>query len=952
MAEPLQQVQENSAAIDAATQSVLTTLAGALNSNSAQAADKLKQVKTDIRSALRANQNQIRAGVSGVLDQLDSALEGRQQLTQELVDRVLAATPQGTNPTNRIEAFADSGVPIVAQMQPRLPPPQPPQLPPPQQPQMPGQWTAWCNPQTKIGYATEAGLPARNAGDLNMGTFPTRDQAVAASVMCFGQQPPAGLWAVFCVPMPAPGQPSLYILPPGQQPKAPTDVSMGTFPTEQDALVWMLAHPNATCVQQHPPPPPPPPPAHPPPAPPPAPPEQPCPPPPPKCGPDRSIERFKREMRKCAEGKIKAAIGNVAWCDELDASLGTVRRIGKALIDALGVSFDAGIEKVAATLITIAKEAGDLPLPLGPAIAFLLQPPLSSALWTLDTFRFVWDSALCAVRAVTCDEPEVTLTLIVVRSALTAFKHVRVGINFAAWTTVDIAIDWDQVETVIDYLIKYSCPYLIPDRGSAMQAFQKNRILEPQYKCWLMMHGHDPTVWEPILESTRPRPSVQERMTFLHRLRPGVAQGAATYTDKDFALDLTHDGYNQEWWERYDAIRYNVYTIREIRQLLDAGVIGLPETVAAFLDMGFDQAKSDILAKMELVLTTRRREAEVEGYTPALLRTLYGQGIFSRDNVTFYMLHLSYTEAQAKRLCDSEDDRNRAAQNRKWATNAESAIGAQLKRGYIMGILLPPDVERTIGSLGGMPDSAVALMRAWDLEAQLNLRQAGIAAIRKGWESGRLSTVGAIESLSSIGVNTNTATTTVENWSADRGYDQSILGGREVIQSMEDGLISEAEALARLQAMGWAAEKAEFAIYQARQKLAQAANRAETAALKAAQAAAKAAITKQAQDERTRQASAARAARAAAALARQGIAAQKAALAELNKQYPESVLDKALKDGMISVDGYTLIQTLKGLEPGAIDLRVQELCSSAKANCQQSAGPLDSDLPSGPPNGQ
>lgn len=484
-----------------------------------------------------------------------------------------------------------------------------------------------------------------------------------------------------------------------------------------------------------------------------------------------------------------------------------------------------------------------------------------------------------------------------------------------------------------------------------MQAWQKNRILEPQYKCWLMMNGYDPKVWEPVLEATRPRPSVQERMTFLHRLRPGVAQGAATYTDADFARDLTHDGWNQEWWERYDAIRYNVYTIREIRQLLDAGVIGLAETEAAFLDMGFDHTKSQILAKMELVLTTRRREAEVEGYTPALLRTLYGQGIFSRDNVTFYMLKLSYTEDQAKRLCDAEDDRNRAAQNRKWATQAESALSAQLKSGYIMGVLGPQDVSNAVGSLGGMPDAARALMRAWDLEASLGLRKSGIAAIRKGWESGRLSTQGAIESLVSIGVNPNTATTTVENWSADRGYDQSILGGREVIQSLEDGIISEAEALARLQGMGWSAEKAEFAIYQARQKLAQAANRAEAAAIKAAQAAAKAALTKQVQDERTRQASAARAAKAAAQLARQSQAAAKAALSELNKQYPDGVLDKALKDGMISVDGYTMIQTLKGLDPGAIDLRVQEVCSNAKANCQQSGGPLDGDLPSGQGNG-
>lgn len=623
-------------------------------------------------------------------------------------------------------------------------------------------------------------------------------------------------------------------------------------------------------------------------------------------------------------------IGSEEWCGAMESLIGK--------ITALSTDFMAAIQALEDSILSNripqlsdehATMIRGIPFGIGQALLILFNANRDAFNEIMTVVREAVGAGLTVARSVTCDVPEITVGLIVVRSALNVLKRVRVGVNAGLWATLDVTVEWDQAEAALDYMIAYSCPYLIPSEGQAMEAFRKEWIKEPLYRCWMAMGGHDPDVYSPVLEAGKHRPSIGERERMLWRLRDDAPNPILVYTDADYRADLDHDGMRPEWRERLYAIRYQIFTIREIQQLLDNGQMDREGAFQAFRDMGFAEKKANQLADMEFTLHLRRHEHLVEGFTPARISHAYGRGTMVAADVIFWMKEIHFTEADANELMRATVEMNRADYARKWADRASGELLATLKESYKLGYTSPQQAIPALVSQGALPDAAVSLVHGWDAEVRLEHDKAAIASVKKGWESGYADTATAERLLVLSGMSPAVAAITVTEWNANSAVDRQLLGGSEVLSLLAKGLIEPAAALARLVGMGWEIHDAEIRIQESENKLRSAGITAQNRAA----------------------ASDVRASKAAQALAKAADRSKAEAVAALRKLHPLGAMKGWLKKGIISIVRFREILTTQGYASDFVENTITEICSAKSAVCDSGEAPTDMGATGGAGNG-
>jgi hypothetical protein len=487
------------------------------------------------------------------------------------------------------------------------------------------------------------------------------------------------------------------------------------------------------------------------------------------------------------------------------------------------------------------------------------------------------------------------------------------------------------------------------------------------------MNGVDPDVHSPVFESTRPLPGIGERQAMLYRLRKDTQAAGTEYTDTDYQNDLIRDGMSERLRNYLFAIRYRVFTLREIRQLLDTGIVTQDEIKGAYLDEGFAETQAARLASMERVVYSRRHAAEIQGFTPSRIALMYGTGLWDSIDVEARMNDLGYSDADAKALMLATESEDKARERRKWADKAVAGMYSWLEKTYKAGIQSVTAVMSLLQSVGCGKDSAELIVKTWDGEVQLSTIESGTACVKRGWASGFTSNISASETLVTLGYSLGRATQIVGLWQLCRDFSERIADASHVLSGYKSGLVSPLEAVARLTAMGYKPEYADFLIAQEQKALDMAALKAEQAQeakdLAAAKAAEKQAAADKAKQEKADEATLkatqakalaalaaeqraeAKSATAAARLARQAKAAAAAAVKQLRAATPPALLEALLKTGQISAEKFTERMELMGYDLTLAQLEIVRICNEGKAACTESNGPADSLIPGSAPSG-
>lgn len=942
---PLSSVQEMHTQLDATLQIVLDTLAGALSSNAASAKAAVDSVVAILRKQLRDTNAASSGAIQSVYNTVINELQSASTISASLLDTVVSqlsplspgfspasastqtrqaatATAQvgPTGPSciygpllgtfndpslgaiyiqdNTCSGFvahawrmAPNGMPTASDIptgfQPPPPPPPPPPLTGPTGPlPMAGTWSILyqCAPWAiravpDSDQATQQALSAAGWSYGNEGvTYNSQEQADA-----YLASNSAAFQALYCPTVP------------------PTPVYQGPGPIPQ------LSGP--TCP--------------------------PCPPPHvidvapaegeriPAAGPCWDVPPFTIPKFDLPLAGVLDPVGSVLWCQHQPQLIAAFQVSGHLLALFADAIAAADPQLPGTPPGWFATTVGAIPLGIGKLLCDMYVVNIGVINSLMRLVRNILATGLELLRAVSCNNPDALVSLILARSLLRAFRRIRIGTDAGLWATLDLEVQWDQAEQIIGYLIKVVCPVGVPSSAQAMESYRKGRIGEPQYRCWMLMNGDDPDTWNPVYESSLPVPGVGEINQLLYRLRRGRAIPGKEFLDADYDAALHRAGYSEEYRQWIEQIRYRVYTLREIRMLLDTGIVQQSEIEDVYKDEGFDDEKSVRLAKMEHIIYLRRHEAEIQGYTVQTIARLWGHGVIDATVSDARMEALGYSDEDASRLREAEMMRNRADQARKWALKSETLFTGLVEKQFKEAVITPQTASAALQTQGCLPDAAASIVNTWGEEVKFAYLTSAIAAIKKGWDAGLLSSVAAEQALINVGVGLAAAQQRVREWLVNLSVSQNVTTAKDTLRFVAEGMISPIEAAARLHNMGWLPTDADVLIQEALNKLHATEVRHEAAQNKQVQAQAK----------------------AAAALVKQARAAEQAGRAALKRLTPLATLNKWLKEGLIGTDLYTTRMTDMGYPTEEINAYIADISNAKGASVVQTGAVTDLGAP-------
>jgi hypothetical protein len=191
--------------------------------------------------------------------------------------------------------------------------------------------------------------------------------------------------------------------------------------------------------------------------------------------------------------------GSEAWCAQVQSIRGAVVAMGQDLVKVLTSLSDDSL--------------------LGPALNPI--PFIGSTLASLvgstgvfERLRCIVNANLAAVRSIVPCAAADYLALIALRTTLHSLEKLELGTDALVWAVNAFRISFGEAVKIVDYLIALTCPVEIPGAPEAMEAFLHGTIGRGQYECWLLCHGHDPKVWEPVLRSRRDRLTPREAIEY------------------------------------------------------------------------------------------------------------------------------------------------------------------------------------------------------------------------------------------------------------------------------------------------------------------------------------------------------------------------------------------------------------------------------------------------------
>lgn len=128
----------------------------------------------------------------------------------------------------------------------------------------------------------------------------------------------------------------------------------------------------------------------------------------------------------------------------------------------------------------------------------------------------------------------------------------------------------------------------------------------------------------------------------------------------------------------------------------------------------------------------------------------------------------------------------------------------QVQEAYRVGAATREQAQGQLTSKGIPDDVAQTITGTIDLELYSGVIKAIVRRAKSDYLSGRTNAAGAHDRMTSAGVQPARATLYIQAWAAENGEGRKHLSTEKVLRALRKGFISEAEAIARMDNIGWA----------------------------------------------------------------------------------------------------------------------------------------------------
>jgi hypothetical protein len=238
------------------------------------------------------------------------------------------------------------------------------------------------------------------------------------------------------------------------------------------------------------------------------------------------------------------------------------------------------------------------------------------------------------------------------------------------------------------------------------------------------------------------------------------------------------------------------------------GVISRDDALDRIVDAGYTEDVADFFltlddAQMALNPTTDAG-VPIRDLTVPVIRDAYSEKLWTRERAQAELEALGYLPWEADLLLQLED----LAQQRELTGLHETVI----KELYLANSIDRPEASRQLDALGVLPERRDLLLQRWDLSRATKDRRLTLAQLQTGFREGLLSDTQLLDEFAAMGYNDRDAKFLVDITDKEPASTERRLSASQLQRAYKAGLISDAQLLDQLLALGYTQDDAQLLV--------------------------------------------------------------------------------------------------------------------------------------------
>jgi hypothetical protein len=398
---------------------------------------------------------------------------------------------------------------------------------------------------------------------------------------------------------------------------------------------------------------------------------------------------------------------------------------------------------------------------------------------------------------------------------------------------------------------------------------------------------------------------------FVYRLRPDKPGVQNPVTLQDYERLLAEQDVAPWARKRYAEIVHRVPALGYVRDMFRSYILDADELKSIHQDLGYTAEDSDRFVRVDTLFRARIRASESHGWTPAAVGSAYVVGRLTKPEALDKIKALGFTDTEAS---DSLD-RAQADFYRMIVVRARSRVMFKtvttVQQGVESGLMSDDDATKALVGLGWPEDFASSFVDVLRSGQEIKLIKTATGRIKRAFLAGEIDANYAITALQNLNIQGDQIQLFISVWAAEMTPNRKRRSAKQITQDVAEGYISTAEALVKLQNLGY--ENADQILFLA--DSAQAILKREQQSLSV--------------EFKTEAQLAQALAQQIAAGGRQSQQLRNA----LRRFSSPATMDKWAKAGQIEKSEYVERMTLFGFSPDDIERQWQTACSAKGAAC-------------------
>ena len=298
-------------------------------------------------------------------------------------------------------------------------------------------------------------------------------------------------------------------------------------------------------------------------------------------------------------------------------------------------------------------------------------------------------------------------------------------------------------------------------------------------------------------------PSPTAMQEFVHRLRPGTPGVTKPFTLNDYRRILTEQDYNIVAREWFVQTAYRVPALSYLKDMYRQNVIKVDDLKGYHQDLGYTEKDSQRFVEMDYIQKVRMRASASHGWTTSSVVRAWAAGQVGNGLVFDVFLRLGYNNDEREEALSRADKEYRyTIQTRARSRLLTRTVGV-VKEGLTVGTMSPAVGQKLLEGIGWSATTAASIV-------QLELVSAGTARIkhavthlRSAFLSGAVDSVYVGQHLSALGLQAAAVQSYLSMWSLEQTPARKRRTASQITADVASGHMDVAEAIVRLERLGY-----------------------------------------------------------------------------------------------------------------------------------------------------